>query len=82
MSHCYSVGVDIDGKRRDICTLVPGNEDLSKNVREAEKKQTKPRAPTKDEINRSIDYYFKQHNDKQHPNSDPNKKELDDMLEY
>lgn len=81
MSHCYSVSVEINGKEREICTLVPGNEDLSKHVREMEQKKKEPRKPTEEEINRSIDFYMNQHKDSQHPDDD-NKKELNDMMEY
>lgn len=88
MSHCYSVGVEMGGQERDICTIVPGNEELSKHVHEAEEKKTKPRAPTKEEIDRAIDYHLKQHSDKDHPlgeiaeeevleETDP---EIDDMM--
>lgn len=81
MSHCYSVTVDINGKEHEICTLVPGNEDLSKHVHEAETKQTKPRAPSKEEVDRSIDFYMKQHKESQHPKTS-NDTELEDMMEY
>ena len=79
MSHCYSVGVKINGVEKEICTLVPGNEDLTKHVRESETKKTKPRAPTKEEVDRSIDFYLNKHEDSQHP-MDENKKELEDMM--
>lgn len=80
MSHCYSVGVNINGKEIEVCTLVPGNEDLSKNVHDAEKKKTKPRNPTKEEIDRSIEFYLKKHNNAEHPMADE-QDHMKDMLE-
>ena len=91
MSHCYSVGVEMNGKQQDICTLVPGNEELAAHVRDAEAKGTKPRAPTQEEINRAIEHSMSKHSDfdhsyeKREPEEikieENNKKELDDMLE-
>jgi len=55
MSHCYSVGVNINGEEREVCTThVPGNEGLSRDI-----ELGKPRKPTKDEVNRAIDYWKK-----------------------
>ena len=53
MSHCYSVGVNINGEEKEVCTVVPGNEDLAKDVEAG--KQPKV---TKEHIDRAIKYYL------------------------
>ena len=51
MSHCYSVGVNIDGQEQEICTThVPGNETLARDIEERG-----PRPLTQDEIKRSVE---------------------------
>lgn len=61
MAHCYTVGIEVKGKQREICTLVPGNEDLAKDVAEAQRLGKPPRNPTTEEIDRALDAYFAQH---------------------
>lgn len=56
MSHCYSVTIDIDGSDTEICTIVPGNESLKKDVEAG-----KSPIPTKEEIRRAINYHLKDH---------------------
>lgn len=77
MSHCYSVGVNLNGKEREVCTIVPGNEDLSKEVHDAKAKGIKPRTPTKEEIDRAIEHHLK-HN---HNEDTEQQKEMKDVLE-
>jgi len=82
MSHCYSVGVNIDGKEQEVCTIVPGNEDLGKHVYEAEKNKTKPRNPTKEEINRAIEYHFKNHKHEEKSELEiPQQDEMQELVE-
>ena len=61
MSHCYSVGVNIDGKEQHVCTLVPGNEGLSRHVRDMERLGQPSRKPTPEEIDRAIKHHQSQH---------------------
>lgn len=79
MSHCYSVGVEIEGKNQDVCTIVPGNDDLAKHVKEMESSGGKPRAPTPEEVDNAIRYHIQNHKESDHETEqlDP---ELDDML--
>ncbi len=58
MSHKYTVSVDIDGKRVTIPTIVPGNEALGRDVRSSEKQRSKPRAPTKQEVDRAVRHFM------------------------
>jgi hypothetical protein len=67
MSHCYSVGVNVGGAEKEICTLVPGNEDLAKHVKEMEATGGKTREPTNEEVDRAIDFHLNNHSDKDHP---------------
>lgn len=79
MSHCYSVGVDINGKNVEVCTIVPGNESLGKDVHDAEAKGTKPRNPTKEEIDRSIEHHLKNHKHEEPPTEQ--QKEMKELVE-
>lgn len=71
MSHCLSVGVSIGDKAVEICTLVPGNEDLSRRVHDAEKQGGASPTPSKDEVQRAIDYHLGRHSEKDHPTPEP-----------
>lgn len=67
MSHCFSVGVTIDGENRDICSLVPGNEDLARRVRDMESGKGEKPKPSDEEVRRAIEYHLNQHRPKDHP---------------
>lgn len=57
MPHCLSVTVDIDGRTQTICTIVPGNDALKREVESAEQAGQHPRAPTDAEVGRAVDYF-------------------------
>ena len=53
--HCYSVSITVDGKAKEVCTLVPGNERLSKELAGGRKP-----TPTREEVNRALDWHLQQ----------------------
>ena len=67
MSHCYSMGVNIDGAEKEICTLVPGNEDLAKRVRDAEQAGGAKPKVSPEEVSRAVDFHLKRHREADHP---------------
>lgn len=67
MSHCYSIGVNINGTEKDICTLVPGNEDLAKRVRDAKKVGGSKPEVSAEEASRALDFHLKRHREADHP---------------
>ena len=67
MSHCYSIGMNIDGTEREICTLVPGNEDLAKRVRDAEASGGAKPKVSSEEASRAVDFHLKRHKAADHP---------------
>ena len=71
MAHCYSVGVEIDGKEEEICTThVPGNEALKRDIEVAEKGTGTGRAPTKEEVDRAVEFWKSERpKDRHRPNA-------------
>ena len=70
MSHCYSVGVNVAGEDKEVCLVVPGNEDIKQDVE-------KGRTPTvtKEHVNRAVDYYLKhQHEEDQRIQQNPSRR--------
>jgi hypothetical protein len=55
MAHCYSVGVDIEGKEHTVCTShVPGNEHVRRALEKGQSYNL-----TKEDVKRAVDYYRK-----------------------
>jgi len=65
MAHKFTAGVQIDGKETQIPTIVPGNEGLKYAVEKAQKGGSKPRSPTKDEVDRAVRHFLKKRSSKQ-----------------
>ena len=67
MSHCYSIGVKVGGVETQVCTLVPGNEDLAERVRKAEDGKGAKPTPSGAELKRAVEFYQKFHLPSHHP---------------
>ena len=70
MSHCYSVGVQINGKETEVCTVVPGNEDIEKEIHAGRKPQI-----TNEHIDRAVQHYLKhKHEEDEKVRTNPSRK--------
>ena len=67
MPHCYSIGMNIGGSEKEICMLVPGNEDLAKRVRDAESSGGAKPDVSAEETSRAVDFHLKRHKEADHP---------------
>jgi len=67
MSHCYSIGVNVDGKDQEVCSIVPGNEELAAKVKAAEKVGGPKPEVSPEEVQRAVQYHFKRHKPDEHP---------------
>lgn len=60
MSHCHSVAVQIEGRPQILCTLVPGNRSLAREVEAAQLNGTLARVPTQNEVRRAVECFLQQ----------------------
>jgi hypothetical protein len=73
MSHCYSIGVRIEGKEKEICLVVPKN----KRIKEELDKDKAPK-PTPQEVDNAIEYHLNLH---KHELNAP-RAEFEQVLDY
>ena len=58
MAHCHSVHVEINGRNVEICTVVPGNEDIHRDLKEGKEPKV-----TREHVDRAVDHYLKHQHD-------------------